>query len=324
MNMKFGKITATASYVPKQVISNHQLAEIMDTSDEWIFSRTGIKTRHIAQDENTSDLCIQVAKQLLADSQTPASEIDFVIVATMSPDYNSPSVACLVQGAIGATNALAFDLGAACAGFVYALSMGEKLIRTGSKKGLIIGGEVISKILDWQDRSTAVLFGDGAGGVLLEENDQQHLLKESLHADGTRGMSLTSGYINPHNNPYRQTSTPKNACLTMVGRDIFDFATRDVAKSIAELIEGEKETIDYFLLHQANSRILDKMARKLQVDRAKFLQNVDKYGNTSAATIPILLDEAVRAGTIVLGHNQKVVLSGFGGGLTWASVLINL
>ena len=322
--MKFGKITATASYVPKQVISNHQLAEIMDTSDEWIFSRTGIKTRHIAQDENTSDLCIQVAKQLLADSQTPASEIDFVIVATMSPDYNSPSVACLVQGAIGATNALAFDLGAACAGFVYALSMGEKLIRTGSKKGLIIGGEVISKILDWQDRSTAVLFGDGAGGVLLEENDQQHLLKESLHADGTRGMSLTSGYINPHNNPYRQTSTPKNACLTMVGRDIFDFATRDVAKSIAELIEGEKETIDYFLLHQANSRILDKMARKLQVDRAKFLQNVDKYGNTSAATIPILLDEAVRAGTIVLGHNQKVVLSGFGGGLTWASVLINL
>ena len=324
MNMKFGKITATASYVPKQVISNHQLAEIMDTSDEWIFSRTGIKTRHIAQDENTSDLCIQVAKQLLADSQTPASEIDFVIVATMSPDYNSPSVACLVQGAIGATNALAFDLGAACAGFVYALSMGEKLIRTGSKKGLIIGGEVISKILDWQDRSTAVLFGDGAGGVLLEENDQQHLLKESLHADGTRGMSLTSGYINPHNNPYRQTSTPKNACLTMVGRDIFDFATRDVAKSIAELIEGEKETIDYFLLHQANSRILDKMARKLQVDRAKFLQNVDKYGNTSAATIPILLDEAVRAGTIVLGHNQKVVLSGFGGGLTWASVLITL
>lgn len=324
MNMKFGKITATASYVPKQVISNHQLAEIMDTSDEWIFSRTGIKTRHIAQDENTSDLCIQVAKQLLADSQTPASEIDFVIVATMSPDYNSPSVACLVQGAIGATNALAFDLGAACAGFVYALSMGEKLIRTGSKKGIIIGGEVISKILDWQDRATAVLFGDGAGGVLLEENEQQHLLKESLHADGTRGMSLTSGYINPHNNPYRQASAPKNTCLTMVGRDIFDFATRDVAKSIAELIEGEKETIDYFLLHQANSRILDKMARKLQVDRAKFLQNVDKYGNTSAATIPILLDEAVRAGTIVLGHNQKVVLSGFGGGLTWASVLINL
>lgn len=324
MNMKFGKITATASYVPKQVISNHQLAEIMDTSDEWIFSRTGIKTRHIAQDENTSDLCIQVAKQLLADSQTPASEIDFVIVATMSPDYNSPSVACLVQGAIGATNALAFDLGAACAGFVYALSMGEKLIRTGSKKGIIIGGEVTSKILDWQDRSTAVLFGDGAGGVLLEENEQRHLLKESLHADGTRGMSLTSGYINPHNNPYRQASAPKNACLTMVGRDIFDFATRDVAKSIAELIEGEKETIDYFLLHQANSRILDKIARKLQVDRAKFLQNVDKYGNTSAATIPILLDEAVRAGTIVLGHNQKVVLSGFGGGLTWASVLINL
>lgn len=324
MDMKFGKITATASYLPQQIISNHQLAEVMDTSDEWIYSRTGIKTRHIAKEENTSDLCIQVAQQLLTKSQIEASEIDFVIVATMSPDYNSPSVACLVQGAIGANNALAFDLGAACAGFVYALSMGEKLIRTGSKKGIIIGGEVISKILDWQDRSTAVLFGDGAGGVLLEADAQQHLLKESLHADGTRGMSLTSGYVNSHNNPFGQSDTPKSACLSMVGRDIFDFATRDVAKSIAELIEEQKESVDYFLLHQANSRLLDKIARKLQVDRAKFLQNVDKYGNTSAATIPILLDEAVQEGTIILGHNQKVVLSGFGGGLTWASVLITL
>ena len=322
--MKFGKIVATASYVPEQIVTNDQLAEIMDTSDEWIYSRTGIKERHIATTENTSDLCIQVAKDLLGKSQTKPEEIDFVIVATMSPDYNSPSVACLVQGAIGATNALAFDLSAACAGFVYALSMGEKLIRTGSGKGLIIGGEVISKILDWEDRSTAVLFGDGAGGVLLEPSSEAHLLKESIHADGSRAMSLTSGYVNAQNNPYREQQTPKNACLSMIGRDIFDFATRDVVKSLAELIEGEKESIDYFLLHQANARILDKIARKLQVDRDKFLQNVEKYGNTSAATIPILLDEAVTAGTLILGNNQKVVLSGFGGGLTWASVLLTL
>lgn len=322
--MKFGRITATASYVPEQVVTNDQLAGIMDTSDEWIYSRTGIKERHIATTENTSDLCIQVAKDLLAKSQTKPEEISFVIVATMSPDYNSPSVACLVQGAIGATNALAFDLSAACAGFVYALSMGEKLIRTGSGKGLIIGGEVISKVLDWQDRSTAVLFGDGAGGVLLEPSSETHLLKESIHADGSRGMSLTSGYVNPHDNPYGGQQAPKNACLSMVGREIFDFATRDVVKSIAELIEEDKASIDYFLLHQANARILDKIARKLQIDRSKFLQNVEKYGNTSAATIPILLDEAVAAGTLILGNNQKVVLSGFGGGLTWASVLVTL
>lgn len=322
--MKFGKITATASFVPEQIVTNDQLAQIMDTSDEWIYSRTGIKERHIVTTENTSDLCIEVANRLLAKSQTKPEEISFIIVATMSPDYHSPSVACLVQGAIGATNALAFDLSAACAGFVYALSMGEKLIRTGSGKGLVIGGEVISKVLDWQDRSTAVLFGDGAGGVLLEPVEQQHLLKESIHADGSRAMSLTSGYVNSHNNPYGHAQPPQNACLSMVGRDIFDFATRDVVQSLAALIEGEKEQIDYFLLHQANSRILDKIARKLQIDRSKFLQNVEKYGNTSAATIPILLDEAVVAGTIVLGDNQTVVLSGFGGGLTWASVLLTL
>ncbi|MEG0293339.1 beta-ketoacyl-ACP synthase III [Enterococcus sp.] len=322
--MKFGKITATASYLPEQIITNDQLAEVMDTSDEWIYSRTGIKERRIATTENTSDLCIQVANKLLEKSQVTAQELDFVLVATMSPDYNSPSVACLVQGAIGATNAFAFDISAACAGFVYALSMGEKLIRTGSKKGLIIGGEVISKVLDWEDRTTAVLFGDGAGGVLLEASEHQHLLKESLHADGTRGLSLTSGFANVQNNPFTKEVTKKTACLQMNGRDIFDFATRDVAKSLATLIEGEEETIDYYLLHQANSRILDKIARKLKVERHKFLQNMDKYGNTSAATIPILLDESVEAGTIVLGNNQKVVLSGFGGGLTWGSVLITL
>ncbi|KAF1302827.1 beta-ketoacyl-ACP synthase III [Candidatus Enterococcus willemsii] len=317
----FGQITATASYVPEKVVSNDQLAEIMDTSDEWIYSRTGIKTRHIATDENTSDLCIKVANQLLEKSHTSPEEIDFIIVATMSPDYNSPSVACMVQGAVGASRAFAFDLSAACAGFVYALSMGEKIIRTGAKKGLIIGGEVLSKVLDWEDRTTAVLFGDGAGGVLLEASDQPHILKESLRADGTRGMSLTSGY-KENKNPYGHSTTGQTTCLTMAGRDIFDFATRDVAAAIAELIEGE--TIDYFLLHQANSRILDKIARKVKAPREKFLQNMDKYGNTSGATIPILLDESVADGTLTLGNNQKVILSGFGGGLTWGSMIITL
>lgn len=321
--IKFGKITATASYVPEKVVTNDQLAESMDTSDEWIYSRTGIKTRHIATEENTSDLCIKVAEKLLEQGDIKAEELDFILVATMSPDYNSPSVACIVQGAIGARNAFAFDLSAACAGFVYALSMAEKMIRTGSKKGLVIGGEVLSKVLNWEDRTTAVLFGDGAGGILLEEDSQQHILKESLKADGSRGMSLTSGY--KHNqNPYGGSETQQTSCLTMAGRDIFDFATRDVAKSIDQLIDEDRESIDYFLLHQANSRILDKIARKVKVPREKFLQNMDKYGNTSGATIPILLDESVAAGTLELGSNQKVVLSGFGGGLAWGTMLITL
>lgn len=319
----FGQITATAKYIPEKVVTNDQLAEIMDTSDEWIYSRTGIKTRHIATNENTSDLCIKVAEKLLERRNISAVELDFILVATMTPDYNSPSVACLVQGAIGAKNALAFDLSAACAGFVYALSMGEKLIRTGSKKGLVIGGEVLSKVLDWEDRSTAVLFGDGAGGILLEATTEQHVLKESLRADGTRGMSLTSGYA-ANESPYSEEKVQQSSCLTMSGRDIFDFATRDVAKAIDELIEENREEIDYFLLHQANSRILDKIARKIKVPREKFLQNMDRYGNTSGATIPILLDEAIAAGTLTLGNHQKVVLSGFGGGLTWGTMLLTL
>lgn len=319
----FGKITATASYLPEKIVTNHQLAEIMDTSDEWIYSRTGIKERRIAINQNTSDLCIEVARQLLEKSETQPEELSFIIVATMTPDYQSPSVACLVQGSIGAKNAMAFDLSAACSGFVYALSMAEKLIQTGSKKGLVIGGEVLSKVMDWEDRSTAVLFGDGAGGVLLESSPTQFIHKEILKADGSRALSLTSGFSESRN-PFQETEDSKNSsCLKMDGRDIFDFATRDVAKTIADLIDGEKD-ISYFLLHQANARLLDKIARKLDKPREQFLQNMASYGNTSAATIPILLDEAVRDQKIILGENQKVVLSGFGGGLTWAAMLLTI
>jgi 3-oxoacyl-[acyl-carrier-protein] synthase-3 len=293
----------------------------MDTSDEWIHSRTGIKRRRVAVGENTSDLCIRVAQTLLQDAQLSAESLDFILVATITPDFNTPAVACQVQGAIGAVNAFAFDISAACAGFVYALSMAEKLIRTGAKKGLVIGGEVLSKVLDWNDRSTAVLFGDGAGGLLLEASSEQHLLKESLKADGTRGMSLTSGF-RTNENPFSQNAPAYSACMQMIGREIFDFATRDVVASINDLIQDE--AIDYFLLHQANSRILDKVARKLKQPREKFLQNMQDYGNTSAASIPLLLDEEIKRGTLSLGSGQKVVFSGFGGGLTWGTMLATL
>ena len=320
MNM-FGKITATASYVPEKIVTNDDLSNLMDTSDEWIHSRTGIKKRRVAVGENTSDLCIRVAQTLLQDTQLSAESLDFILVATITPDFNTPAVACQVQGAIGAVNAFAFDISAACAGFVYALSMAEKLIRTGAKKGLVIGGEVLSKVLDWNDRSTAVLFGDGAGGLLLEASSEQHLLKESLKADGTRGMSLTSGF-RTNENPFSQNAPAYSACMQMIGREIFDFATRDVVASINDLIQDE--AIDYFLLHQANSRILDKVARKLKQPREKFLQNMQDYGNTSAASIPLLLDEEIKRGTLSLGSGQKVVFSGFGGGLTWGTMLATL
>ncbi len=320
MNM-FGKITATASYVPEKIVTNDDLSNLMDTSDEWIHSRTGIKRRRVAVGENTSDLCIRVAQTLLQDAQLSAESLDFILVATITPDFNTPAVACQVQGAIGAVNAFAFDISAACAGFVYALSMAEKLIRTGAKKGLVIGGEVLSKVLDWNDRSTAVLFGDGAGGLLLEACSEQHLLKESLKADGTRGISLTSGF-RTNENPFSQNAPAYSACMQMIGREIFDFATRDVVASINDLTQDE--AIDYFLLHQANSRILDKVARKLKQPREKFLQNMQDYGNTSAASIPLLLDEEIKRGTLSLGSGQKVVFSGFGGGLTWGTMLATL
>lgn len=319
----FGQITQTASFVPEKVVTNDQLAQIMDTSDEWIQSRTGIKKRHIATTQNTSDLCIKVAETLLKKSEYAAADLDFIIVATMSPDYNSPSVACLVQGAIGANHAMCFDLSAACSGFVYALSMGDKMIRTGSKKGLIIGGEVISKVLDWTDRTTAVLFGDGAGGVLLEAAEKEHITAENLQADGTRAMSLTSGFT-AVNNPYTEDGTKQRPYLSMEGREIFDFAVRDVVQQIKKVMDEQNKEIDYFLLHQANARILDKIAKKVNVSRAKFLQNMDSYGNTSAASIPILLDEAVASKKIVLGNQQNVILSGFGGGLTWATLSVVL
>lgn len=320
----YAKITATASYVPRLTVTNDDLAQIMDTSDEWIASRTGIKERRIATDQNTSALCTAVAEKLLATAEITADQLDFILVATMSPDYLSPSTACIVQGNIGAANAFAFDLSAACSGFVYALSMADKLIRTGSKRGLVIGGEVLSKVIDWQDRSTAVLFGDGAAGVLVENGGVRPLIqKEQLSADGSRGQALTSGFRNNHS-PFAAEMIPESEQLTMDGRGIFDFVTRDVVRSIGKLLADDLTTVDYFLFHQANSRILDKVARKLKVPRELFLQNMDRYGNTSGATIPLLLDEALTNKTLTLGSGQKVVLSGFGGGLTWGTLLVSL
>lgn len=325
--MAFAKISQAAYYVPSQVVTNDDLSKIMDTSDEWIASRTGIKERRISQTEDTGDLASRVAEQLLQKAALKAEEIDFIIVATITPDSMMPSTAARVQAAIGAVNAFAFDLTAACSGFIFALSVAEKLIKSGQyRKGLVIGAEVLSKTIDWTDRATAVLFGDGAGGVLLEADSSEHFLAESIHSDGRRGESLTSGN-HAISSPFSQESEEDKGFLKMDGRAIFDFAIRDVSKSISALIEQSgflADDIDCFLLHQANIRILDKMAKKINVDREKFPANMMSYGNTSAASIPILLAECVENGTITFDGSQTVLLSGFGGGLTWGSLIVKI
>jgi len=324
--MAFAKISQVAHYVPEQVIVNDDLAQVMDTSDEWISSRTGIKQRHISKTESTSDLSAEVARRLLNQAGLLAEQLDFIIVATVTPDSMVPSTAALVQAKIGATQAFAFDLTAACSGFIFALSTGEKLISSGRyQKGIVIGAETLSKSVDWSDRSTAVLFGDGAGGVLLEASDQKHFLAESLNSDGSRGECLTYGQTGLIS-PFSIQEEP-DVFLKMDGRAVFDFAIRDVAKSIKQTIEKSPisaDELDYLLLHQANIRILDKMAKKIGVDRDKLPANMMKYGNTSAASIPILLSECVEEGLIHLDGSQKILLSGFGGGLTWGTLIVTI
>lgn len=319
------QIFQTAHYVPKKVLTNEDLSKMMDTSDEWIYSRTGIKTRHIVETENTSDLCINVARQLLDKANISPEQIGFILVATMTPDYQSPSVACQVQGAIDAYQAFAFDLTAACAGFVYALHTAKGLLRDlpAGQVGMIIGGETLSKVVNWQDRTTSVLFGDAAAGVLVRSSDELGIIKSRCYADGHYAQSLTSGFI-ANQSPFSVSQETISDKLTMNGRDIFDFTTRTVANSLDEFLGDEKENIDYFLLHQANVRILDIMAKKLKVDRAKFLQNMEYYGNSSAASIPLLLSESVEKKIIQLGSNQKLVFSGFGGGLSYGHILTTI
>lgn len=317
--MAFAKISQVAHYVPQKVVTNDDLAEIMDTSDEWIRSRTGIQRRHISTGQQTSDLAIAVAEELLVKSGYRAEDLDFILLATITPDSTMPSTAARVQAAIGAVNAFAFDLAAACSGFVFALATAEKFIQSGTyQKGLVIGAEVFSKVLDWTDRRTAVLFGDGAGGILLERAEEQHFLAERLYTDGTK-EGLESG-MTGLSNPFYQGAAV-NPYLQMDGRAIFDFTVKTVSKSIKTLVDEAGEP-DYVLLHQANLRLLEIMAQKIGLSREKFLANMQQYGNTSAASIPILLSENVAKGLIHMDGSQTILLSGFGGGLTWGNLLI--
>ena len=328
-------IVQSARVVPERVVTNDELATFMDTSDEWIQPRTGIRQRHIVSTEDTSDLAVGVAKQscdVWADVDNvfrtkglTADQLDFILVGTMSPDTLSPSVAQIVQGKIGATNAFAWDLSAACSGFVYTLSMASALLTTRYQRGLVIGAEVLSKLVDWDDRSTAVLFGDGAAGVLLERTGAETgLLAESLKTFGERSEYLTAGQQR-NANYFAGELKAADPYFKMNGREVYNFATREVPAVLNEALAKASLTpdeIDYYLLHQANGRIVSSIAKRFGQPIEKFPTNMAFYGNTSAASIGILLDELREAGTIKPG--QTIAIAGFGGGLTVGALIIKV
>ncbi len=324
-------IKAFGAYAPPLTITNDDLSRLVDTTDEWIVSRTGICRRHLSTGENTSDLCAKAGEAVLKNAGIPATDIDVIIVCTLTPDYGTPSAACMVQGALGATNAFAFDLSAACTGFVYGLSVAEKLLQSGLyKNALVLGGETLSKILNWQDRSTCVLFGDGAGGVLLSaepcsDSVSNGILAEDLHADGAKGVALLGGH-QPVVHPFLEAEVATQD-FYMDGRGVLDFVLKSVPKSIRAVCDKHGlpvDEVDYIVPHQANLRMVEALAKKLKLDISKFYINIQEYGNTSAATIPMALAEMAEKGLITPGSGQKLVLVGFGGGLTWGSLLIQL
>ncbi len=313
------RIAGTGGYLPARVLTNHELAKRIATSDEWIRTRTGIAQRHIAtDDEQTSDLALAAALPALKAAQREPADVDLIIVATTTPDMIFPSTACILQAKLGAHGGPAFDIQAVCAGFVYALAVADQMVSTGAaRNALVVGAEIYSRILDWNDRGTCVLFGDGAGAVVLLRADEPGVLATKLHADGRyKDILCVPGQV--HNG--KVTGTPY---LHMDGQQVFKFAVKVLAEAAQDalaLAGLSVSAIDWLIPHQANLRIMDATAKKLHVPPEKVVVTVDTHANTSAASIPLALDVAVRDGRIVRG--QHVVLLGVGGGFTWGSALV--
>ena len=316
----FARLIGTGSYLPGNLVTNDDLAARgIDTNDEWIVTRTGIRSRYLAEPGATSsELGLIAAQRALEMAGVTATDLDLIIVATSTPDFIFPSTACLIQGKLGNKGAATFDVQAVCAGFAYALGIAEKFIRSGShKKALVIGAEVFSRILDWNDRGTCVLFGDGAGAVVLEASETPGILATALHADGSQnGILNVPGQI-------CNGQVTGDPFLRMDGQAVFKFAVRvlaDVANEVCQTAGLQTQDIDWLIPHQANIRIIEATGKKLGVDRNKVIVTVDRHGNTSAASVPLALDEAVRDGRIQRGH--KVLLEGVGGGFTWGAALL--
>jgi len=317
------KLSGLGSCLPEKVITNQDLEKILDTNAEWIESRTGIKERHVCElnEEQTDTLDLSLKAAIQALNERKPAEIDLIIVATSTPDYLYPSTACRLQTALGASKAFAFDLSAACTGFVYALVTASQFIQLGTcQRALVIGVDIHSRFLDWSDRSTAILFGDGAGAVLLERcpMEENELLAQALHSDGSGGCDLTLKTVGGRF-PMGKANKATEAVF-MNGRKIYHFAVKTIPESIAEtasMAGFNTDQIDYLICHQANQRILDSVAEKLNWPSEKCISNIAKYGNTSAASIPIAWHEHANQ----LKDNSLISLVGFGAGLTWGSVL---
>ena len=316
----YARVIGTGSYLPGNPVSNDDLAARgIDTNDEWIVTRTGIRSRHLAEAGTTSsELGLIAAQRALEMAGVAAADLDLIVVATSTPDFIFPSTACIIQGKLGNKGAAAFDVQAVCAGFTYALGIAEKFIVSGShKRALVIGAEVFSRILDWNDRGTCVLFGDGAGAVVLEASETPGIMATAMHADGSQfGILNVPGQLCGG----QVTGDP---FLRMDGQAVFKFAVRvlaDIAEEVCAKAGISTADLDWLIPHQANIRIIEATGKKLGVPREKVIVSVDRHGNTSAASVPLALDEAVRDGRIQRG--QKVLVEGVGGGFTWGAALL--
>ena len=319
-------IIGIGSFAPEKILTNKDLEQIVDTSDEWISERTGIKVRHIVADgENTSDIAAKAAERALKDAGLTADDIDLIVVATATPDMLFPSTACLVQNKLKAAKAAAYDLAAGCSGFMYAIVTASQFIKTGLYKHvLVIGAESLSRILDWTDRNTCVLFGDGAGAVVLGEVPEGYgILGSNLGADGSGGDLLCLPAGGTSKPATEETVRDRLHFVHMAGNEVFKFAVKVMGEAALNALEHAKidtSEVDWLIPHQANIRIIQSAAKRLKMPMEKVIVNVDKYGNTSSASIPIALEEAIHDGRIKSG--QVITMVGFGAGLTWASAVM--
>jgi len=316
-------IMGTGSYVPERILTNDDLAKIVDTNDEWITTRTGIRERRIAaDDEATSDLAFKAAEKAIIDAGIDKNEIELIIVATMTQDHLTPSTAALVQDKLG-IKAAAFDVSAACTGFIYGFTAGYSFIKAGIyKKVLVIGAETMSRVIDWEDRGTCILFGDGAGAVVLGEVETGGFLASHLAADGSGACELIVPAGGSRKAATAETIENREVYLKMNGREVFKFAVKAFPESVENVLTQQNliaDDIDIFIPHQANVRIIESIAKRFNQPLDKFFVNLHKYGNTSGASIPIALDEASKEGRFKKG--DKIVATGFGGGLTYGSIL---
>ena len=325
--MRTIRITGTGSALPGRIVTNKELEQLVETSDEWIRERTGIAERHVSVGETVVTLASEAVGKALEQAGKSAEEIDLILVATCSPEQYLPCCACQVQAAIGAVNALAFDVNAACSGFLFALNTADAYLRTGlAENALGIGSEVLAKLVDWKDRGSCILFGDGAGAVVVEQCEAAGILGRALHSDGSGGgvlrceaRKLATPFAAPVTAEAEETASPEDGehSIRMDGQEVYRFATRRVPQCIEEALSDAGLTvadIDLFVLHQANARIIDAVAKRLHADREKFPTNLERVGNLSSASIPVLLDELHRQGRLHRG--DRIVLAGFGAGLT--------